>query len=133
MVQGFRDFVLRGKIVELAVAVVIGTAFAALVGAFTVNIITPVLASVGGGDDVPGLSLLLRAGNEATRVDIGAIIGAMIQFLITAAVVYFVFVLPMNKLAELRTRGQLAAEEAPEPEVELLTEIRDLLRAQQVR
>ena len=133
MVQGFRDFVLRGNIVELAVAVVIGTAFAALVGAFTANVITPALASVGGGGEVPGLSFLLREGNEATRVNIGAVIGAIIQFLITAAVVYFVFVLPVNTLTEMRTRGQLAAEEAPEPAVELLTEIRDLLRAQQVR
>jgi len=133
MVKGFRDFVLRGNILELAVAVVIGTAFAALVGAFTANIITPVLASIGGGGEVPGLSFLLREGNEATRVNVGAAIGAIIQFLITAAVVYFVFVLPMNTLTEMRTRGQLAAEEAPEPAVELLTEIRDLLRAQQVR
>ena len=133
MINGFRDFVLRGNIVELAVAVVIGTAFAALVGSFTDNIINPVLASVGGGGDVPGLSFSLRDGNEATRVNLGAILGAIIQFLITAAVVYFVFVLPMNRLSELRSRGQIAAEEAPAPDIELLTEIRDLLRAQQTR
>ncbi|MFC3686933.1 large conductance mechanosensitive channel protein MscL [Aquipuribacter hungaricus] len=131
MLTGFRDFVLRGNIVELAVAVVIGTAFAALVASFTENIINPVLAAAGGGGDVPGLSILLRAGNEATLVNFGAVIGGILQFLITAAVVYFVFVLPMNKLTELRNRGQLAAEEGPAPDVELLTEIRDLLRAQQ--
>ena len=131
MVQGFKDFMLRGNIIELAVAVVIGTAFATLVGAFTASLITPVLASVGGGGEVAGLSFLLRAGNEATRVDVGATISAIIQFLLSALVVYVVFVLPMNALAERRTRGQLPAEEGPEPTVELLTEIRDLLRAQQ--
>ena len=133
MINGFRDFVLRGNIVELAVAVVIGTAFASLVASFTEHIINPVLASVGGGGDVPGLAFPIVSGNDATLVNLGAILGAIIQFLITAAVVYFVFVLPMNKLSELRSRGQIAAEEAPAPDIELLTEIRDLLRAQQPR
>ena len=133
MIQGFKDFVLRGNIVELAVAVVIGTAFAALVSSFTDNVVNPVLASIGGGGDVPGLAFRLVAGNDATLVNLGAVLGAIIQFLITAAVVYFVFVLPMNRLSELRSRGQIAAEAAPAPDIELLTEIRDLLKAQQTR
>ena len=130
MLKGFKDFVLRGNIVELAVAVVIGTAFAALVAGFTENIINPVLASVGGGGDIPGLAFSLVSGNDATIVNVGAILGAIIQFLITAAVVYFVFVLPMNKLSERRRRDEIPAEDAPAPDIELLREIRDLLQAQ---
>jgi large conductance mechanosensitive channel len=133
VLQGFREFVLRGNIIELAVAVVIGTAFAALVAAFTDNIINPVLAAVGGSGDVPGLSIALIEGNPATIMNFGALVGAAVQFVLTAAVVYFVFVLPMNKLAELRRLGEVPAEEAPAPDIELLTEIRDLLRAQQGR
>ncbi|WP_336921827.1 large conductance mechanosensitive channel protein MscL [Aquipuribacter sp. SD81] len=133
MLQGFKDFVLRGNIVELAVAVVIGTAFAALVASVTEQVINPVLAAVGGGGEIPGLSVQLVDGNPATIVNFGALLGAVIQFLITAAVVYFVFVLPMNRLAELRRAGELPAEAAPTPDIELLTEIRDLLRAQQGR
>ncbi|MFC5381834.1 large conductance mechanosensitive channel protein MscL [Aquipuribacter nitratireducens] len=130
MLQGFKEFVLRGNIVELAVAVVIGTAFAALVAGFTENIINPVLAAVGGTGDVPGLSVQLVAGNDATIVNFGAVVAAIIQFLITAAVVYFVFVVPMNRLSALRKQGEVPAEEAPAPDVELLAEIRDLLREQ---
>jgi large conductance mechanosensitive channel len=131
VLKGFKDFVLRGNIVELAVAVVIGTAFAALVGALTENVINPVLAAIGGGGEVPGLSVLLVEGNPSTLVNFGAVIGAVIQFLITAAVVYFVFVLPMNRLSDMRKRDEIPAEEAPAPDIELLSEIRDLLRAQQ--
>jgi large conductance mechanosensitive channel len=131
VLKGFKDFVLRGNIVELAVAVVIGTAFAALVGALTENVINPVLAAIGGGGEVPGLSVLLVEGNPSTLVNFGAVIGAVIQFLITAAVVYFVFVLPMNRLSDMRKRHEIPAEEAPAPDIELLSEIRDLLRAQQ--
>jgi large conductance mechanosensitive channel len=133
VLKGFKEFLLRGNIVELAVAVVIGTAFVALVGRVTESVINPVLAAVGGGGDIPGLAVQLVEGNPATIVNFGAVIGALIQFLITAAVVYFVFVVPMNRLAELRSRGQVPAEEAPAPDVELLTEIRDLLAAQQQR
>ena len=133
VLKGFKEFLLRGNIVELAVAVVIGTAFVALVGRVTESVINPVLAAVGGGGDIPGLAVQLVAGNPATIVDFGAVIGALLQFVITAAVVYFVFVVPMNRLAELRKRGEVPAEDAPAPDVELLTEIRDLLAAQQQR
>lgn len=130
MLKGFKEFLLRGNIVELAVAVVIGTAFVALVGRVTESVINPVLAAVGGGGDVPGLAVQLVAGNPATIVNFGAVIGAVIQFVITAAVVYFVFVVPMNRLSEMRKRGEVSAEEAPAPDIELLTEIRDLLAGQ---
>lgn len=131
MLTGFKGFVLRGNIIELAVAVVIGTAFAALVAGFTENIINPVLAAAGGGGDIPGFGFFILSDDPATFVNVGNVVGAIAQFLLTAAVVYFVFVLPMNKLSELRSLGEIPAEEAPAPDIALLTEIRDLLRAQQ--
>lgn len=129
MLKGFKDFVLRGNIVELAIAVVIGGAFTALVTKFTELIINPILARIGG---VEGNGLGIQLGTEGdptTFINIGSLIGAIITFLITALVVYFVFVVPMNKLAERRKRGQAPEDVAP-TDVELLTEIRDLLRAQ---
>jgi len=131
VLKGFKDFVLRGNIIELAVAVVIGTAFAALVAGVTDNVINPVLAAAGGGGDILGFGFVILAGDASTFVNIGNVIAAVIQFLITAAVVYFVFVLPMNRLSQMRRRNEIPAESGPAPDIELLTEIRDLLRAQQ--
>jgi large conductance mechanosensitive channel len=128
MLKGFRDFILRGNVVDLAVAVVIGTAFAAIVTAFTDAIVNPLLAAVGGAD-VPGLGFFLRGQNPATFIDFGAVISAIINFLIVAAVVYFVIVTPVNKLMEMRKRGQEPEVEAPSENILLLQEIRDLLRA----
>ncbi|MCI2421308.1 large conductance mechanosensitive channel protein MscL [Saccharopolyspora sp. K220] len=128
MLKGFKDFLMRGNVVELAVAVVVGSAFTALVTSFTTSIIKPIIAATGGGN-VTGLSIQLRAGNTASIIDFATVINAVITFLITAAVVYFLFVLPMKKLAERRKKGE---EELPEPtDVELLLEIRDLLRREQ--
>ncbi|WP_434995195.1 large conductance mechanosensitive channel protein MscL [Arthrobacter sp. Ld5] len=130
MIKGFRDFVLRGNVIELAIAVVIGSAFTALVSAFTANIINPVIASAG-GIDAAGFGFWIRPGNDATFVDVGAVITAAITFLITAAVVYFVFVVPMNRArARLRAlSGPDAPDEAPIPvDTALLTEMRDLLK-----
>lgn len=127
MLKGFKDFLMRGNIVELAIAVVIGTAFAAVVTAFTKAIINPLIAAIGGGEI--GLGVQLVNGNPNTFIDFGAVITAIITFIITAAVVYFVFVIPMNKLSERRKAGQ-APEDVPPTDNELLVEIRDLLRAQ---
>jgi large conductance mechanosensitive channel len=130
VIKGFRDFILRGNVVELAIAVVIGSAFTALVGAFTANIINPVIASAG-GIDAAGLGFRIRPGNDATFVDIGAVITAAVTFLITAAVVYFLFVVPTNR-ANARLRALAAPQEQQERPVPvdtaLLTEMRDLLK-----
>ncbi len=129
MLKGFKDFVLRGNIVELAIAVVIGSAFAALVTTFTKGIISPIIALFG-GNSVNGLAFQLNSKNDATLVDIGTVITAAITFLITAAVVYFVFVVPMNRInARLRRGKEEELDQAP-TEVQLLIEIRDLLLAQ---
>lgn len=128
MLKGFKDFILRGNIVELAIAVVIGTAFTALVAAFTKSIIQPIIAAFG-GHSANGLAFYLVTGNSATLVDFGAVITAAITFVITAAVVYFVFVVPMNKISERRKRGEVQVAADP-TELELLVEIRDLLKTQ---
>ncbi|QUH00086.1 large conductance mechanosensitive channel protein MscL [Saccharopolyspora erythraea] len=128
MLKGFKDFLMRGNVVDLAVAVVVGSAFTALVTAFTTSIIKPVIAATGGGN-VTGLSIQLVAGNQQSIIDFAQVINAVITFFITAAVVYFIFVLPMKTLKERRDRGK---ETEVEPtDVELLLEIRDLLRREQ--
>jgi large conductance mechanosensitive channel len=128
MLKGFKDFILRGNIVDLAVAVVIGTAFVALVTAFTEAFINPILAVTGGGAVGEGLGIQLgEEGNTSTFIDIGSFITAIITFLITAAVVYFAIVVPMKKLQEMRARGQEPEPEAVPEDVLLLQEIRDLL------
>ena len=131
VLQGFKDFILRGNVVELAVAVVIGGAFTALVAVFGEAVINPLIAVIG-GPDADGLGFQILADNEATFVNVGAVITAIIAFLITAAVVYFFVVVPMNKLAD-RRKAQLDVEPEPEEvaaDVALLTEIRDLLARQ---
>lgn len=128
MLKGFRDFILRGNVIELAVAVIIGAAFTAIVTAISQKIINPLIAAVG-SPDVGGLGFRVNPDNAASFVDFGAVITAAINFLIVAAIVYFIIVMPMNKLNELRLRGQVA-EDVPPTSEELLLEIRDLLAAQ---
>ena len=127
--KGFKEFVMQGNVVDLAVGVVIGGAFTALIGAFVDNLIQPVI-NVFGGNNVDGLAFTIT--NESTKVDIGAILSAVIAFLITAAVVYFVFVLPIAAARKMdRKRRGLPEEETAAPEdIVLLTEIRDALTAQ---
>jgi len=131
MLKGFRDFILRGNVIELAVAVVIGSAFTNIVTAFTNKIINPIIASLG-STEVKGLGFQIRPGVAETFVDFGAVITAAINFLMVAAVVYFVLIVPMNKLSALITANKKEedANAAPEADVVLLTEIRDLLKAQ---
>lgn len=134
MLQGFKDFILRGNVIELAVAVVIGGAFTAIVTAFSDNLINPLIAAIGGAD-VSGLGFHLRPGNEATFMDFGAVITAALNFLIIAAVVYFILVAPMNKLSEIQAKRKGVQEDEETPasiEAELLTEIRDLMRQRNI-
>lgn len=126
MLQGFKDFLFRGNIVDLAVAVVIGTAFTALVGTFTSAMIEPIINSLGGGS-VKGLSVQIVDGNPKTIIDFAAVINAIITFVITAAVVYFVFVVPSKKLMERLAAGQEEEPAGPSEDILLLREIRDAL------
>lgn len=125
MFQGFRDFILRGNVIELATAVIIGGAFTAIVTAISDKVINPLIAAVG-SPDMGGLGFYVRPDVEATFIDIGAVITAAINFLIIAAVVYFVIVMPMNKLSELRKRGA-DEDDIPPTAEELLAEIRDIM------
>ena len=129
MLKGFKDFILRGNVIELSIAVVVGTAFTALVSAFTSNIVNPIIAAAG-GVDTNGLGFPIWPGNEKTFLNFGAVITAFVTFLITAAVVYFIFVAPMNRINHLVKKRLATAEpdEKPLPaDTALLAEIRDLL------
>lgn len=123
---GFKQFLMRGNIVDLAVAVVLGTAFTAVVKALVDNILTPLIAAIGGKPDFAGLTFTVH--HSVFRY--GLFLNALVTFLIVAATVYFLVVLPIAKANELRKRGHAKPEEA-EPavsdEARLLTEIRDLL------
>ncbi|WP_127782124.1 large conductance mechanosensitive channel protein MscL [Rhodococcus sp. X156] len=129
MLKGFKDFIMKGNVIDLSVAVVIGAAFSAIVTSFTTHLINPFIAAVGGAN-ANGLGFQLVAGNPKTVVDVGAVITAGINFLIVAAVVYFLLVVPMHRLQERRRKGVEAGPDKP-TDVALLTEIRDLLAAQQ--
>ncbi|WP_295698000.1 large conductance mechanosensitive channel protein MscL [Lapillicoccus sp.] len=129
MIKGFKDFLLRGNIVDLAVAVVIGTAFAKVVSVVISNIINPLLAAIVSGSSL-GFGPTLRKGNAKTFMDFGGIINELIVFTLTAAVVYFIVVVPMNRIMSLRKQGVEPEPAAPSEDVILLQEIRDLLRNQ---
>jgi len=121
MFKGFRDFVLRGNVIDLAVAVVIGAAFAAVVKALADSLITPVVNMV----LAPGLADGLTTTIRDQVINWSSLINAAIAFLITALVVYFIFVAPMNKF---RARyGKKTEDEAEDEQTVLLREIRDLL------
>ncbi|GAB2874416.1 large-conductance mechanosensitive channel protein MscL [Lentzea nigeriaca] len=128
MLKGFKDFLMRGNVVDLAVAVVIGTAFTAIVTAFTTSLIKPLIAALGSAE-TKGLGFYLRENKEETYLDFSNVINAAINFVIVAAVVYFVLVLPIKKIQERRKKGEEPGPAEP-TDVELLKEIRDLLAAQ---
>lgn len=120
--KGFRDFLMRGNLVELAVAVIIGTAFAAVVKAFTAMIMD-IIGKFGGVPDFSDRSIY--------GISVGAFITALLTFILTAAVVYWLVVIPYNTISARLKKDQEQAEAAPAVTSEdLLTEIRDLLRSQ---
>jgi large conductance mechanosensitive channel len=132
MLKGFKEFIMRGNVVDLAIAVVIGAAFGAVVTAFVADIITPIVAAIAGQPNFADLKFTI---NKSTFL-YGDFINKIISFVIIAAAIYFVVVLPLNKLAERRAARLAAgqpATEAPEEKSEdvvLLEQIRDLLQAQ---
>lgn len=124
MFRGFREFIARGNIVDLAVAIVIGGAFTTLVGQLTKSFLQPLIRIIFGGG--------LRGGTFSVRgqdFDYGAFVNAVITFLITAAAIYYLVVVPMNRMITRRNAKLGIAPKADESdEVRLLTEIRDSLR-----
>jgi large conductance mechanosensitive channel len=103
VIKGFKNFVMRGSIVEVAVAFVVALAFSGLITQFITYIINPLLAATVSGKKL-GLGWLLRTGNPKTFVDLGGLIGAIIYFIIFMAVIYFAIVVPYKAIQ--RRRGQ---------------------------
>ncbi|MFI6160186.1 MULTISPECIES: large conductance mechanosensitive channel protein MscL [unclassified Micromonospora] len=130
MLKGFKDFIMRGNVVDLAVGVVIGAAFTGVVTQLTKSFLDPlirvlVLLITGSDKGLAGTAPEFRG----IAFDWIAFVNAVITFLLTAAALYFLVVYPMNRLAERRKRGEEPPPAAPSEEVKLLTEIRDALVA----
>ena len=122
MLRGFRDFIMRGNVVDLAVAVVIGAAFGAVVAAFADDFVGGILGAIGGSTDFGDAGFTVNG----SKIVYGSTLTALIQFLIVAAAIYFIVVVPMQEIA--KRRGATEESPAPSDETLLLTEIRDLLR-----
>jgi len=126
MIKGFKEFLMRGNVVDLAVGIAIGVAFTTLVKTFGDNFVSPIVAALGGNGS-KGLGFTITD-NPKTLVDVGAIINAGIIFVITMAVIYFVIVAPMKHLQERRAAGIEPEPEAVPDDIALLREIRDALQ-----
>ena len=119
----FKKFLMRGNVVDLAVAVAVGAAFTGVVNSLVKDIITPLIAAIGGNPDFSGLVFTIHG----SRFMYGDFINAVISFLIMASVVFFFVVQPVNRLMKLASNKE-KAEEARDPQVILLEEIRDELK-----
>jgi large conductance mechanosensitive channel len=131
MLTGFKNFIMKGNVVDLAVAVVIGAAFGAVVDALVKSVMMPLISLLVGQ---PNFDDFLAFGD----VRFGVLLTAVVNFLLVAAAIYFVIVVPMNHMIERRNRrlgiNQDVKEEAAEdPQIALLTEIRDALRSQSAK
>jgi large conductance mechanosensitive channel len=124
MLKGFRDFLMRGNVVDLAVAVIIGAAFGAVVSAFANDFIGGLIGAIGGSPDFGNAGPTVNG----SKIIYGSTLTALIQFLIVAVAIYFVIVLPMQSMA--KRRGVAEETPAPSDEAVLLTEIRDMMAAQ---
>ena len=130
MLKGFKDFIMRGNVVDLAVGVVIGAAFTGVVTQLTKSFLEPLVRVfialiTGSKNGLTGSTPTFRE----IPFDWVAFVNAAITFLLTAAALYFLVVYPMNRLAERRKRGEEPPPKAPSEEIKLLTEIRDALVA----
>ncbi len=124
MLSGFKAFLLRGNVIDLAIAVVIGAAFGGVVSAFADDVIGGLIGVIGGSPDFGRAGFTVNG----SRIVYGSTITALINVLIVAAVIYFVIVVPMTRMAARRGEEADADTPAPSDEAVLLTEIRDLLR-----
>jgi large conductance mechanosensitive channel len=125
MLKEFREFVLRGNVVDLAVAVVVGAAFGAVVAALVADIITPQVAAIFGQPNFGNLQFTIHH----STFKYGDFLNKVISFLTIAAAVFFLVVKPVNTLLARRKAKEVPPPDAPPEDVQLLTEIRDLLRA----
>lgn len=135
MLKGFKEFIMRGNVIDLAVAVVIGAAFTQIVTALVEGIFNPLIGAIFNADNLKSLFIVSIPTVDGGSADLafGAVIAAAIQFLIVAAVVYFVLVMPINHMrhvAEAKRKAGAPEDEVPATELDLLAEIRDLLAAE---
>lgn len=133
MLKGFKEFVLRGNVIDLAVAVVIGAAFTGIVNAIVGSVLNPAIGALFDAESLAEalpVTIPTTSGGTATMY-FGAVIGAIINFLLVAIVVYFALIVPINylKRVSFRRRDETTADDAPPTELQLLAEIRDLLKA----
>lgn len=135
MIQGFKEFILRGNVIDLAVAVVIGAAFTAVVNAIVSSVINPLIevfyVANENGEFGPSITGIY---GQTVTFPLGSLLSAVISFLAVALVVYFVFVFPMNRWKARAAARAGVVEQSEEPklptEQELLVQIRDLLERQ---
>lgn len=132
MLKGFQNFILRGNVVDLAVGVVMGAAFGAVVTAFTKAFLDPLIKLLTGGS-IAG-QIVLRAADPANKIDAitmdyGSFITSLINFILTALVIYLFVVTPMNRVMERFKKEEKPAVAEPSNEEKLLAEIRDALKA----
>lgn len=131
MLTGFKNFIMKGNVIDLAVAVVIGTAFGAVVTALVNKVLMPMIAGLVGS---PNFDSFAKVDFNGNAVEFGVLLTAIVNFLLIAAAIYFVVVAPMNHMIERRNRRlginqEVTEESAEDPQIALLTEIRDSLRS----
>ena len=133
MLTGFKEFILRGNVIDLAVAVVIGAAFTGLVNALVNSVFNPAIGALFNAESLASLWTveIPTTDGGVARIAFGAVVAALIQFLLVAVVVYFAIIVPINYVSRVsfRKREEEAAGPVPPTELELLAEIRDLLVA----
>ena len=134
MLTGFKNFILKGNVVDLAVAVVIGAAFGAVVTALVQSVLMPFISGLVGAPNFDSFAVVTLNGND---IMFGVLLTAIVNFLLVAAAIYFVVVVPMNHMIERRNRRlginpDVKEEAAEDPQIALLTEIRDALHQRQL-
>jgi large conductance mechanosensitive channel len=122
MLEGFKNFILRGNVVDLAVGVIIGAAFGSIVDSLVKDVITPIIGLIGGTPDFSSI--------KAGPINIGNFINALVAFLIKAAALYFIVVVPMTRMMAMMKKPEAPAAPVIPEDVKLLGEIRDLLAKQ---
>jgi len=120
MLKGLKEFLMRGNVIDLGVAVVIGAAFNQVVNSFVSDVLTPIIGALGGVPDFSSLKL--------GPIGIGKFINAVLNFLIVGTAIYFLVVVPFQKVQEMRKKEEAAAPPEPPEEVKLLREILEELR-----
>lgn len=128
MFNGFKEFIMKGNVMDLAVAVIIGAAFSQIVNALVESVLMPAISALVGSPNFDDFAVVTLNGND---LKFGVLLTAVVNFLLIAAAVYFCIVMPMNKMIERRNRrlGIEPAAEPADPNTVLLTEIRDALAA----